>query len=258
MSYEYNRDKKEYFSIGRCYSGRHFHRSIEILYCIKKPKRVIIAGKEYTVDEGEGIFVSPCVEHEFPLIEGHTGLVAVLPSYFTDLWEKNTGGRQLVSPIIRDKELARDLYEHLLKLENCKSELLKEGIYYYVLGSVTASTELVEAAGYEDAAFAMRTIEYLEKNYGKNITLTEVSRALGYNRCYFSTLFNRNFHAGFRAYLNRLRIERALRLIGRMPIADIAARVGFESVQVFYRSFRTVMGCTPCEYRDDISFVRRD
>ena len=128
------------------------------------------------------------MEHEFPSIEGHRALCAVFPAVYTDVWEKNTGGRQLSSPIIRDKELARDIYEHLLRLGDCRSELLKEGIYSYVLGLVIASSELVEQAGYENAAFAMRTIEYLEKNYSRNITLDEVSRALGYNRCYFSSL----------------------------------------------------------------------
>ncbi len=257
MNYEYHRDKQEYFSIGKCSCGAHFHRAIEILYCIEKPKQVTVSGVEYTVEEGEALFVCPCSEHVFPVIEGHVSLCAVFPAVYTDIWEKNTGGRHLGDPVIKDKTLARDIYEHLLRLESCKSELLKDGIYSYVLGSVIAGSELVEQTGFEDAAFAMRTIEYLEKNYSRNITLDELSRALGYNRCYFSTLFGKNFRTGFRSYLNSMRIERSIRLLGSIPVPEIAHRVGYECVQAYYRNFRSVMGCTPGEYMRALEGVCR-
>ena len=257
MSYEYRRDKKEYFSVGRCSCGAHFHRAIEIIYCIEKEKKVTVDGREYTVGEGEGLFVSPCVEHVFPLTEGHVALCSVLPAVYTDIWNKNTGGRHVSDPVIRDKALARDIYEHLLRLEDCNNELLKDGIYMYVLGSVMEGSELVEQARFEDSAFALRTIEYLEKNFARSLTLDEVSRALGYNRCYFSTLFAKNFRTGFRAYLNGMRIERSTRMLGSMSVPEVASAVGYDCVQVYYRNFRSVLGCTPGEYMQALEVSRR-
>jgi len=255
MIYEYARDKTEYFSIGRCPCGRHFHRAIEILCCLEKPKTVIVSGERMTVDEGDVLFLSPCTEHIFPIIEGHLSVCAVLPVAYTEIWNRNTGGKHLADPIIRDKELARDIREHILKLRNCKNQLLKSGIYSYVLGLVMSSSELVEQTGYSDEMFAMQTLEYLEKNYMRNITLDEAARTLGYNRCYFSTLFNKNFHTSFRGYLNAMRIERSVGLLGRLPISEVAAAVGYESIQVFYHNFQKMMGCTPGKYVTEIKSI---
>ena len=57
MQYEYYRDAEEYYRIGRTVSHGHFHRAIELVYCLKLPKTVIIDGVELTLSEGELLFV---------------------------------------------------------------------------------------------------------------------------------------------------------------------------------------------------------
>lgn len=54
-----------------------------------------------------------------------------------------------------------------------------------------------------------------------------------------------------RAYVTGLRMERAMRLLAgsRMPIEDIAARVGYADRSSFAKAFREAAGLPPAEYR---------
>ncbi|WP_132878926.1 helix-turn-helix transcriptional regulator [Tamaricihabitans halophyticus] len=69
------------------------------------------------------------------------------------------------------------------------------------------------------------------------------------------THFTRSFRATFgetpHRYLQRRRIERAMALL-RKPeaqVTDVAGQVGFESLGTFSRTFRTIVGVSPTEYR---------
>ncbi|ALG11205.1 transcriptional regulator GlxA family with amidase domain [Kibdelosporangium phytohabitans] len=69
------------------------------------------------------------------------------------------------------------------------------------------------------------------------------------------THFTRSFRAAFgetpHRYLQRRRIERAMALL-RSPavtVTEVAEQVGFESLGTFSRTFRTIVGLSPTEYR---------
>lgn len=185
MQYEYFRDSREYFAMGLCVAYGHFHRAIELLYCIETPKPVSIDGVEMTVGEGELLFVPPFAYHKFPRIEPHKALCVVLPITYTDLFEKQTVNQCLTSLIFTDKALAADIYTHLIQLKNAKNPLLRSGIYNYCLGKVLENAVLTARESKHENDFVIRTLTYLETHYTEKLTLEAVARDLGYNRCYF-------------------------------------------------------------------------
>lgn len=67
----------------------------------------------------------------------------------------------------------------------------------------------------------------------------------------FSRRFVRATGVSPREFLTRLRIERAMRLLSasRMPIDDVAARVGYADRSSFARAFRERASLPPAEYR---------
>ena len=248
MEYEHYRDAKEFFCIGKNHCNEHFHRAIEIQYCIKDTKILLLDGETSYLNEGELLFIPPFCTHNFPFQKTHVSLAVVFPVSYTDIWEQYTNGNQLAHLIFTDKTLAKDLYNHLIQLENTQNPLLRSGIYTYVLGKLLTHGIFLPKIQKNKGDFAMQTLRYLEKHYTESLTLSKAASALGYNYSYFSTLFKKTFRASFCEYLAMLRVRKSLPLLRTAKIEDVAYSVGFGSIQSYYLCFKRVMGTSPAAY----------
>ncbi len=249
MEYEHYRDAKEFFCIGRNHCNEHFHCAIEVQYCLKGKKELLLDGENSQLCEGEFLFVPPFCKHRFPFQENHSSLAVVFPVSYTDTWEQAVKDKQLSCLIFKDKSLTKDLHDHLVQLESTKNPLLRDGIYTYVLGKLLSHGEFQAKTQKNKGNFAMQTLTYLEKHYAKPLTLSKVADALGYNYSYFSTLFKKTFRASFCEYLAMLRVRKSLPLLRSGKIADVAFAVGFGSIQSYYLCFKRVMGTSPAAYK---------
>lgn len=86
----------------------------------------------------------------------------------------------------------------------------------------------------------------------KDLTIWEVSRALGTNRTYISIIINHSYHRNFSSYVNSYRIEYAKKLLQKNPKTpnqDLADLSGFGSVLSMQRAFKTAENKTLKEYR---------
>ena len=66
-----------------------------------------------------------------------------------------------------------------------------------------------------------------------------------------SKYFKANSGVNFSAYIERLRLTQAKKLIldNTMPIKEIAEKVGYQNITTFYNAFRKIENCTPTEWR---------
>lgn len=92
---------------------------------------------------------------------------------------------------------------------------------------------------------------YVHDNYDKNLTLEEISTTFHYSSNYFTKLWKKYIGVSFHKYLNDYRITRAMALLKEsdLLVADIAYKMGFQSIKSFNRVFKSVTGMTPTEYK---------
>lgn len=93
--------------------------------------------------------------------------------------------------------------------------------------------------------------EYLDAHFGDpDVTLDDVARAVASSRRQVQRLFEEDGDT-FRAYLTRLRMERAADLLvnTRTPVRDIARHVGYRQSAQFAKAFRRYGGVTPLQWR---------
>ncbi len=96
-----------------------------------------------------------------------------------------------------------------------------------------------------------RILEYIDKNYNKDIGLTELSEMVGMNPAYLSVLFKDTVGKSYIKYLTALRMEKACKLLAEgNKVSAVAAMVGISDVHYFSESFKKNIGQTPSEYRD--------
>jgi len=101
-------------------------------------------------------------------------------------------------------------------------------------------------------ASALRKAErFIWENYTRKISLKEIADASGLSAPYFSTVFKNEMGENLSNYLNRLRVEKALMMLGETdaPINKISADCGFEDQSWFSKVFKSYTGISPYEYR---------
>lgn len=85
-----------------------------------------------------------------------------------------------------------------------------------------------------------------------DITLDSLAAELNTNKAYLSRHINSRYGQNFRSWINSLRIAEAQKLIETrhdLSPVEISEQIGIPNSSTFYRSFATITGVTPAEYR---------
>jgi len=93
---------------------------------------------------------------------------------------------------------------------------------------------------------------YIEANYTKKLTLSEVAEKTYVSQWHLSKLLNRHMGQSFSDILNHVRIEHAKELLRdpSLRIGEIAEQVGFLDIAHFSRVFKKQEGISANEYRN--------
>ncbi len=93
---------------------------------------------------------------------------------------------------------------------------------------------------------------FIDKNYGRDITLEDVSREVFVSPYYLSKLFKDITGSNYIEYITNKRVNAAKKLLKNesLSIKEICAKVGYGDPNYFSRLFKKVEGVTPTEYRE--------
>lgn len=99
-----------------------------------------------------------------------------------------------------------------------------------------------------------RATEYIEAHHDRDIALADLAALCGLSDDHFARAFRRSVGMPPYRYQLRLRLERAQILLRRdeLPLAAVAAMVGFARPQGLTRLFLRELGVTPLRYRRDV------
>lgn len=92
---------------------------------------------------------------------------------------------------------------------------------------------------------------YMEANYANMVSLDELAEHLHISKYHFLRTFGKTVGITPHAYLNRIRIERAMELLhnSEHSIEEIAQLVGYSSGSYFIKVFTKLTGLTPGAFR---------
>ncbi len=94
-------------------------------------------------------------------------------------------------------------------------------------------------------------IDYIAGHLGDTLTLSELSRELGYSESHIRHLFRKYSGQTLTKYVNSMRVRRAKELLTstQMSVTEIADAVGYPDPNYFSSVFRIHTGCSPRDYR---------
>lgn len=99
--------------------------------------------------------------------------------------------------------------------------------------------------------YVNRATDFIHNNFGYEIGVAEIARAVGIDRTYLYRIFRRLAGQSPKEYLTGFRLRMAAGMLKEtgLPVTEIALSCGFREVSLFDRQFRAAYGCTPRHYR---------
>jgi two-component system, response regulator YesN len=94
-------------------------------------------------------------------------------------------------------------------------------------------------------------VRFIDENLHQPFGLKQVADTIHLNPSYLSVLFKDQLSMTFSEYVTRRRLQRAKELLlhTRMPVAEIAESVGYQTAKYFNRMFKEYEGHSPGQYR---------
>ncbi|MBQ6597959.1 MAG: helix-turn-helix domain-containing protein, partial [Lentisphaeria bacterium] len=176
---------------------------------------------------------------------------ALLPDTQTDIFFQY--GRCIEIDTSTRNDYFSMLFDRLIKIE-CQDQQSQIDNYEYdaFLRLLIAPFLRVVTAAEEQSAMprAVELLQYIDRNYGKKLTLTELAAVACMHPNYLCTCFHRKMHMSLFDYINRVRLQHALEYFrqGKMTISEISEKTGFSSIQTFSKNFRKIYGVPPRNY----------
>jgi two-component system, response regulator YesN len=96
-----------------------------------------------------------------------------------------------------------------------------------------------------------RILNYIEKNYNKDIKLESLAEIFNYNSAYLGKMFKNYTGENFNSHIDRIRIENAKALLSNkeLKVYQVSEKVGYKNIDYFYGKFKKHVGISPKEFK---------
>ena len=174
-----------------------------------------------------------------------------------------TSGKQVslpafANPVIDDRELALQMCRLHAVLETEQSLLTRQELFLMTFAELArrhGDVALAEPRRGHERTTVRRVREYLDANTRRNVALEDLSELSGLSAYHLIRVFRQEWGLSPHAYFEQVRIHRARRLLKEgVPIADVAADLGFTDQSHLTRHFKKRTGVTPGAYRSATTY----
>lgn len=106
--------------------------------------------------------------------------------------------------------------------------------------------------------YISEVVDYINKNYSKDITLNELTRKAYLSKFHFSRIFKKHTSYSPYQYLLAVRLYHSKQLLldNSYSIKEVADLCGFKRLDYFSSIFKKKFKCNPTQYREDLSCGR--
>lgn len=228
----------------------HMHRHPELIYV--REGEVLVessGGCVETIGKGEYALVLPNCIHGYTTPNHSLVDVCIFSQDYASSFFKDVRGkkadrtrflcRPAISELVTREMFVTDRAPDLYLMKSMVYAVLHEYHNQVTFSKVESKNELL----------LNQIVGYVEANYTEDITLKGMGEALGYEPHYLSRYFHDRIPMHFSKYVNWYRVDMATELLRNteLPITEIAARSGFQSLRSFNRVYRDFTGITPSE-----------
>lgn len=235
----------------------HFHENIEVLHVTKGSIRVSSGLAVVEASEGELVIISSNCIHSIESSDGNDAHYHCL-IIDTELCESfGIDIEEMTFNIVISDEIAVKKFLKVKKEIEQKNALYKsaaktaaiEFLIHLYRNHISAQTNMAGKTTNIKMETVKMAIEYIQKNYYKDISTNDVAKAMGLSKSYFCRIFKEITQHTVVSYINRVRCYNAKKLFstGKYLVSEAALLSGFDNLSYFSRTYKKYMGKLPSD-----------
>lgn len=142
-------------------------------------------------------------------------------------------------------ENSRDMFSSIFKINTI--DVLKERLK----GMVAWCIDFLASEDEKASPMVKKALDYIRKNYSKDINLKTISANFNLSAAYLGYLFRKETGDSFTNYLNKIRVEKAKELLlnTNMRVIEVSEKVGYVNTNYFFIIFKKMTGMSPSEFK---------
>ena len=239
------------------YTDTHWHDFYEIHVITEGTMTERINGHKIEMEPGWIYFLKPYDVHEY---HSHGPVTLYKIQFLIDILDSDIQKTLLSNEYrlmmkLSDREL-ETLTPFLNKIiEECNSNKYNRvTMIGYLMNCLTIemirlSQKQTQHTSNSDSI--VLALEYIHRNYTKNITMQQVADFVGLTPNYFCSKFHKEIGQSFKQYLRGLQLNHAATLlrVSDLSVSRICEDSGINSLAHFLKDFKAFYGMTPSQYR---------
>ena len=247
----------------------HYHPEVQIIRIREGCTQITINKSTYFCQSGDILFCRGGEPHAVSPISGKDCIldfIAISPTVFRHITRTNYQVKRHIPLEELQKKgmvpfcdhmfvaVRKELKEQTLGYQEAIQSILELFLVYYTRYFLIDPPQKVEPPKYANLVRIQKVMNYIEQNYAQEITLQKAANIMGYEPCHCSKTFKKLTGMNFIAYLNGVRVKKAIEKIHwtDLSMTQIAFECGFHNVRNFNRVFKSVTGQSPTEFLNTI------
>ncbi len=256
-------------NLSKQFATNHWHDETEIVYIENGSISITINHKRYIGESGDIFIINSGEVHEIYGIGTPLNYTAFVFDFnMLSFRNDDLTQQKYIEPIlkgniqflnsIKKSEKVFSLMQYIDKLNTqknaCYTLCIKAALLQF-LSIIMEEKQIVSvsepSSKDETKKLLKNVIAYINDHYSEKISLSEIARHFHMSHKYFCRFFKINFNKTFVEYLNDVRIENAIFLLGNknISVTEAAISCGFSNMSYFTHTFKKKMDCTPSEYK---------
>ncbi len=242
---------------------RHWHRSLEILLVLSGELNIWLENEHYRLEENDLILINSNQVHETHGDDCVLLALQIRLSMFHMEWlNPETAFFSCNSSLQGDNkhfDYIRSLMAQLIQLYSSSSDytqLISYGLACNLMHELLLYFKAEQPAvvrSKKQIEHLYSIIEYLDKNYNRQISLNDIAAQEYLSASYLSHFFEKNMGISISNYLTQLRMKHAIRYLLHTDdsIEKIAESCGFSSPRSFATHFKKQYHILPSQFRKE-------
>ena len=256
----------------------HFHPEYELNFILNgRGVRRVVGDSMEEIGEIELVLVGPNLQHGWQLHNcTNKKIHEITIQFHNDLFDSKLLARRIMKPIkdmfdrsshgiLFSDKVAEEVKPKILKLSKIDSiDYFLELISILQDLALSRNQKLLSSytptnKDFENSDKIKIIYEFIQENYQNRISLDQISKLVNMSPVSFNRFIKKRTGKTFIEYVNDTRIGYAARwLIEKdLSIAEIAFKCGFNNIANFNRVFKKSKNCTPSQYREEFSGIKR-
>jgi len=247
----------------KCAPGHYYGPAVRdhfLIHYIHSGKgQFLIGDREYHLSTGQGFLICPDIvtfyqaDQDNPWTYSWVGFHGLKAESYL-----KSAGLTIENPIFNDTEdsFISNCFYQMLEAKNLQHgrEVRLLGLLLIFLSQlieINGKNKLSGSTANSKEDYVKKVIEYIEMNYSRKVSISELAQHLSLDRSYLGSIFKEKLNTSMKDFLINYRINKACELMKNeaLSISDISRSVGYDDPLLFSKLFRRNKGMPPREYR---------